>query len=607
MSTFRGRFFDGTAFQRGIVHVRGNLIHTVKMDVDSAPDKADIVLGEDEVLVPGFIDAHGHLGTALANSMLNMTPLNPPPISTVDTLDALVSTLVKAYSGSGPVVGVDYDDSFTGDHPTYTVMLTDGKRNALQAIEDETKQRDIIIIHNSGHMAVVSRNILDCYYKILRPDGRVIENWSETESDLAESFPLDLVMKDSQGFPTGLLLEGAWMAIVPFFAGLMEGVSGSMFEKFGLIQEQMLRMGVTGVQDAACNLTNSALFAAIDQAGLLQLSLYKVWDVQHVGPEEEKIIQDKLTSRPTGIPLVHESGAKLFLDGSPQGQTAGVTAPYANDENNYGTMTFEGKEAESKLREKIATYVYGVRTSLNVHCNGDKAIDQLLRLCADLLSSNDGAPFPAPVVIVHCQLMSEANRDDLLELRRNGADVRPSFFPNHTYYFAAYEEKILGSKRIANMSPCQWAVEHHIPFTIHADGPVTPLWPKYMVSTAYNRTDRKGAVHGPSQAISVADALRALTQYAADQVGMDRLGGYGRIREGYSADLVVLGKMPNAYVPPPLHMLTPQTFGTDQDGHFTVNRVFKNGVEVGSGTVSERKDSSDPLHIKLNYHRCPCC
>jgi predicted amidohydrolase YtcJ len=168
-------------------------------------------LGEDQVLMPGFIDAHGHIGTALANSMLNMTPLHPPPISTVDSLDSLVSALVLAYRGSGPVVGVDYDDSFTGSHPTYTAMLVDGKRNALQAIVDETKQRDVIVIHNSGHMAVVSRNILASYYKILKPDGRVITDWSETESDLAGSFSLDLVEKDSQGFPTGLLLEGAWM------------------------------------------------------------------------------------------------------------------------------------------------------------------------------------------------------------------------------------------------------------------------------------------------------------------------------------------------------------------------------------------------------------
>ena len=155
----------------------------------------------------------------------------------------------------------------------------------------------------------------------------------------------------------------------------------------------------------------------------------------------------------------------------------------------------------------------------------------MIQLCEQIYEENQRKPFPAPVIIIHCQLMSLKNRSALLHVRDIGCDLRPSMFPQHTYFFGGYEVTLLGHDRISIMSPCSWADQNNIPFTIHADGPVTPFWPKYIASTACNRTNRDGEVLGKEQTINLEQALRAMTQSVASQIGFDRTGGYGRIRK----------------------------------------------------------------------------
>jgi hypothetical protein len=65
-----------------------------------------------------------------------------------------------------------------------------------------------------------------------------------------------------------------------------------------------------------------------------------------------------------------------------------------------------------------------------------------------------------------------------------------------------------------------------------------------------------------------------------------------------------------AYVPPPLHLLTSETYATDQDGHFTVRRVFKHGVEVVTTLAaldSAKGSDKGSADLKLVYLSSRCC
>ena len=72
-------------------------------------------------------------------------------------------------------------------------------------------------------------------------------------------------------------------------------------------------------------------------------------------------------------------GVKITLDGSPQGKTAFFTTPYltggpAGQKNWRGEPSFP----ESQVKEWFKK-VYDLGLPLNVHANGDAAIDMLLK------------------------------------------------------------------------------------------------------------------------------------------------------------------------------------------------------------------------------------
>jgi len=81
-----------------------------------------IELGE-KALLPGFIDAHGHLGaTARLADLINVWP---PPAGTVESIDDLLSQLRHEYERRPPergewLVAYGYDDSLLQEkrHPT---------------------------------------------------------------------------------------------------------------------------------------------------------------------------------------------------------------------------------------------------------------------------------------------------------------------------------------------------------------------------------------------------------------------------------------------------------------------------------------------------------
>ncbi len=119
-------------------------------DVDNwrGPNTSVVALG-DQAVLPGFIDAHGHVSfSALATTVANVAS---PPVGPVNTIADLQATL-KAYMDAHDleegewVVGMGYDDSLIKEnrHPT---------RDDLDAVSTD---HPIVLIHVSGHLAATN-------------------------------------------------------------------------------------------------------------------------------------------------------------------------------------------------------------------------------------------------------------------------------------------------------------------------------------------------------------------------------------------------------------------------------------------------------------------
>ncbi len=118
-----------------------------------------------------------------------------------------------------------------------------------------------------------------------------------------------------------------------------------------------------------------------------------------------------------------------------------------------------------------------------------------------------------------------------------------TMFPSHLYYWGDRHAKLfLGPKRTAHMDPMRSIIDRKIPYTIHHDSPVTPTSILDMVHFAVNRTSLKGTVYGSDQAMTVYEALKAVTINAAYQHFEEK--AKGTLEAGKEADFVILSQNP---------------------------------------------------------------
>lgn len=221
---------------------------------------------------------------------------------------------------------------------------------------------------------------------------------------------------------------------------------------------------------------------------------------------------------------------KIVGDGSNQTATAAQTVPYlggaAKGRPNYAADELKAMVAEVKAQG----------WPVSIHCNGDLTLD----IALDAIESAYGA-YPATGVnrIEHCTI----TRPEQIE-RMAALGVQPSFLMNHVYFYgAAYRDQLFGAERAARMDPAADCVKLGLPFTIHTDAPCSNIGTLQLVQAAVTRKcSIDGSIVGPEQAVSLTDALKAVTFHAAGQIGMgDALGS---LESGKLADLTILEQDP---------------------------------------------------------------
>lgn len=214
-------------------------------------------------------------------------------------------------------------------------------------------------------------------------------------------------------------------------------------------------------------------------------------------------------------------GMKIFLDGSPQQRTAFLREPYIG--GGKGMLEMDEESVLSACRAAVRE-----GTQLLAHCNGDGAAQVFLNALARLSEQERRLIRP---VLIHAQIIG---KDQLMRMKELG--VIPSFFPAHVFYWGDIHLKNLGAVRAEHISPARTAAELGIPFTLHQDTPVCPPDPLEAARCAVLRETSSGK-RFTAEAISVREALSALTENAALQYGFsDR----GRIAAGLRADFVIL-------------------------------------------------------------------
>jgi predicted amidohydrolase YtcJ len=470
-----------------------------------AADTRVIELGR-QALLPGFIDAHGHVGTQ-ARLML-LANLSPPPVGTVDSLAELQEALrqylqAQELPAGKWLVGFGYDDSLLAEqrHPT---------RDELDAVAGE---RPIFLMHASGHLGVVNSAALDLLginADSADPPGGVIRRRAGSRE------------------PDGVLEESAALAV---YLKLPKPDESAALQQLVDVQEYYASRGITTVQEGSATAADLALLGSADAQNqlLLDFVAYAYWQADKA-PLPELQAVGKYQGR------FKLAGIKLSLDGSPQGKTAYLSEPYFLPPHGQGKdyRGYPAYPAEQVEQAVLAVLQQGWQ--LQAHANGDAAAGLLIdavEQAVQQLGVQDRR-----VVMIHAQTVREDQLDRMAAL-----GMIPSFFSAHTFFWGDWHrESVLGPLRADRISPTRSALERGIRFTLHNDAPVTPPSPLAMLWSATTRRTRSNDILGPAQRVSTLEAIKGLTINAAYQYFEE--DHKGSITPGKLADLVLLSDNP---------------------------------------------------------------
>lgn len=453
-------------------------------------------------LLPGFIEAHGHFpGSGLAAVAADV---NSPPIGDAESV-AQVLEKIRELASRTPdgewVVAYGFDDTMIAEKR----FVTSDELNRIST------KHPIYVMHISAHMGVVNRVALEA----------AGINEASPDPEGGE------IVRDGSGRLTGLLKETAHEPLREM------AMDFSLRKGLAVLQAAVrdyLSKGVTTAQSGLTPPSQVSVLMWASRIGLVPLRLV-VWpDVSLARAIDDGQVALKQTDKFT------VGAAKIISDGSIQGYTGYLTAPYfvlpedgSQDYRGYPTLP----------ADELADIVKDLHErgwQVAVHANGDAAIDATIDAVAQ---AQRAFPRDDPRhIVVHAQM----TRDDQLDPYRV-LGMTPSFFPAHVYYWGdRHRDIFLGPERAARISPLKAALDAQVRYTIHLDTPVVPMDPLLLVWTASRRETSSGKVLGAAERIDVIQALRATTIDAAWQVFQE--DNRGSIEPGKFADLVVLSGDP---------------------------------------------------------------
>jgi len=470
-------------------------------------------------MLPGFVDAHGHVVMgglqALSANML------APPDGEVTNIATLQQTLrdwaaanADAVEQTNLIVGFGYDNAqlAEGRHPT---------RDDLDAVSTDVP---VVIIHQSGHLAALNSKALEV-----------------AGYDAATEDPAGGVIQRRAGGrePNGVLEELAFFAaMVKLMANVSE--DGSMaFARAGA--DLWARYGYTTAEEGRSMPGTVQVLRKVADEGGFKIDVVTYPDVL----VDRDFIRDNQSDSYHNRFRV--AGAKLTIDGSPQGFTAWRDRPYYDPVGNY-PPAYVGYPAAT--REQVVDaidWAYANGIQIITHSNGEAASDLLI--AAHEAAIAEHGPTTTRPVLIHGQFLRE---DQVDALKRIG--ITPSLFPMHTFYWGDWHrEHTVGPELVDDISPTGWCVRRGMRFSSHHDAPVAFPDSMRVLDATVTRRSRSGDIIGPAQRVDVITALKAMTIWPAWHKHEDTTKG--SIEVGKLADFVVLASDPTAVDPETLDQI----------------------------------------------------
>ncbi|MCW5892619.1 MAG: amidohydrolase [bacterium] len=473
-----------------------------------------------KVLVPGFVEAHGHplLGaTALTRPLLSYLPVpNPygPDFPGVKTPDAAMKKLreyvAQANSPDETVLTWGYD-----------VVAMGGKHLDKTALDAISATQPILVWDASEHFVFAN--------------SAALQKFGVTKADTTTTG----IAAGPDGEPNGQFLGTAAAARIldPALAPLLAPDVALANIKF--LMDLSRRNGITTTSELAFGITNLAaeedLFPRYFNDPATPVRCVVVSDAVSMtaakGDQAIPYVQS-LPDRNTDT-LVFR-GVKFFADDSFLSLGMEIRNPGYID----GRSGFFNTPPDRMVERFLPWWRAGFH--IHVHTNGNAGNQATVDALAGLMAVQPRADHR--YTLEHFGISTP---EQVRRIRALGGVV--SVNPFYLYARAELTAPYIGSDRAYTAARLRTLVDAGVPTSLHTDTPVAPPVPLESVWIAVNRRGLSGAVRGPDERITLEQALRMVTIDAAYTLGVeDRVGS---IAAGKLADFAVLDQDPFEVAP----------------------------------------------------------
>jgi predicted amidohydrolase YtcJ len=494
-------------------------------------------------VMPGFNDAHAHLGDA------GRIKLSVDVTGTKSLVE--MQERVKAAAGAAApgawLTGGGWDhtlwesktlptkadlDAVAGGHPTFLVRV-DGH----------------IAIANSAALtaAGITKATAD-------PQGGKID-------------------RDTSGETTGIIRETAQALIDKQIPPPTPELRRRGIE---LALADAVEHGVTSVQDNS-DWEDFLVYEQLEKEGKLSARISE-W-LPFNAPVD--LLKQHRAYHPADDPMLHTAMLKGFMDGSLGSRTAALKAPYSDDPGNSGIPRYQQAQLNQMAMERAKAGF-----QLGFHAIGDRAVSMALDAFA---AAQKGEPLKADMQtmqapngrkIMHATLQGSRNRIEHSQVvdpadfaRYKQLGVIASMQPNHLLTDMNWAEQRLGPERAKTAYAWKSFLDAGVVLAFGTDYPVEPITPYRGVYCAVTRMNEAGTqTYVPEEKLTIWQAIYAYTQGSAYAEFAE--SKKGKLANGYLADFVVLDRDITAVAPP--EILKTQVLRTVVNGQ----TVYQAGVKA---------------------------
>ena len=490
------------------IAIQGNVIVAVGKTEDILKwqtDSTKLINLKGKTVVPGFNDAHCHIGPTHAFQHFSLAGQMADPTPWVLVKDSVLANVARA--GKGTILLTEINPDLFED-PSI-------RRKKLDSI---APAHPLILMANTGHGVLLN--------------SKALQLLGITENTRLAGGSIE---KDENGRLTGYCTEYAGFNISQKINENIFG--GYITQDLDRIYLELASMGITSLQNMTTSLTPERYrFYYLKHAFPLRIRLIPFLMTDEAGLKYKEWV-DLLDASYKNTSI---RGIKIILDGTPIERLATVRKPYSDKPGYFGNLDFNKTELKKFLQFGI-----DYKQQILVHAVGDSAIQFLFNTMLEM----QPAPFwkNRRVRVEHGDLLSP---DQYATAKALGIIVVIN--PLHFGLPAVMNARYAG-ERMKYFQSAKTLLQQGIPIAIGSDGPANPYL--NMMLAVLNPDN-------PQEALSIEQAVTAYTMGSAYAEFMENRKG--SITTGKFADLVVVSD--DIFSMKPADLIRARTILTIMDG-----------------------------------------